>query len=393
MPRIASRLGILASLAWLLALASCASEDRQDQATARPIEPIPGFTRAVAIERYFKDRVLGPIEGIWLESNGAFEIAIAPNDTGWRQDWPFAGFVINASDSAWRRGTPRLYFKAPAINGSIDAWIAGDAATFLPQGPNALDATIPNPFGTPKRLRLLRAYPEIAQAPPSLRPPADGQPGGGHGPGRRAFGTGFFVAKNLVATNNHVIEGGKSINVEIGLEKFEAELIRRDPRLDLALVRIKPMVEPTYSCLTLSPNDDLAEGEKVYLLGHPIPTTLSSDLKIGEGIVNAPRGVRGDSTRFQHSIPSQPGNSGGPTINANGFVVGVLVSGLDRIPGSRATPQNVNFSIKVRFLREMLAGLPREPCTRTVGPSGRELGARDIFERYGAGVSRMEVSQ
>jgi len=392
MPWTTSRLGLLASVACLLVLASCASEERHD-AAARPIEPDPTLTRAAAIERHLKDRALGPIEGIWLEAGGAYEIAIVPNQTGWSLDWPFVGLVINATNDSWRRGTPRLYFKAPGINGSVEAWVSGDSVTFLPQGPNVLDGSLPNPIGAPRRLRLLRAYPEVAQTPPSLRPPGDGQPGGGHGPGRRAFGTGFFVAKNLVATNNHVIEGSKSINVEIGLEKFEAELIRRDPRLDLALVRIKPMVEPTYSCLTLSPNDDLAEGEKVYLLGHPIPTTLSSDLKIGEGIVNAPRGVRGDSTRFQHSIPTQPGNSGGPTINANGFVVGVLVSGLDQIPGSRATPQNVNFSIKVRFLREMLAELPREPCSRTVGPSGRNLGARDIFERYGAGVSRMEVSR
>lgn len=392
MPKASSCLGLLASVAILGALASCTTRDDAD-ARARPREPDPTFTRAAAIERYFKDREPAQIEGIWLESAGAFEIAIVPNRTGWREDWPLVGLVINATDPNWKRGQARLYFKNPAINGNLESWIGGDVVTFLPQGANALDASIPNPIGTPKRLRLLRAYPEIVQAPPSLRPPTGGEPG--RGPprvGSKAYGTGFFVAGNLVATNDHVVRGGKTINVEIGLDKFEAEVVARDAKLDLALLRLKQANMPARACLVLSPSDTLAEGERVYLLGHPLPSQLSSDLKIGEGIVNAPRGFRDDSTQFQHSIPSQPGNSGGPTIGARGHVVGVLVAGLDRIPGSDARPQNVNFSIKVRFLREMLAGAPREPCSRTVGPTERDLSARDVFERHGPAVYRIEVN-
>jgi serine protease Do len=80
---------------------------------------------------------------------------------------------------------------------------------------------------------------------------------------------------------------------------------------------------------------------------------LGTNAKLGQGIINSLTGIKDDVRMFQISIPVQPGNSGGPLINAKGQVVGV-VSGTLNPYAANTLPQNVNFAIKINYLNNLL---------------------------------------
>ena len=76
---------------------------------------------------------------------------------------------------------------------------------------------------------------------------------------------------------------------------------------------------------------------------------LGSAIKITDGIISSDAVSDG---MFQHSAPTQPGNSGGPLINRTGEVVGIVTAVLKPVDGY--TPQNVNFAVPASVIRERL---------------------------------------
>lgn len=73
-------------------------------------------------------------------------------------------------------------------------------------------------------------------------------------------------------------------------------------------------------------------------------------------------GARDDPSLFQISVPLQPGNSGGPLIDSLGNVVGVTASQLDAarmMHAGHAAPQNVNYAVKISYVRRLIENLPR----------------------------------
>ena len=98
-------------------------------------------------------------------------------------------------------------------------------------------------------------------------------------------------------------------------------------------------------------------GEDIVVAGFPLHGLLTSDINVTKGIVSALAGP-GDDRRFiQITAPIQPGNSGGPVLDASGHVVGVVVARLDALKLARRTgrlPQNVNFAISEGAARAFL---------------------------------------
>ena len=149
----------------------------------------------------------------------------------------------------------------------------------------------------------------------------------GHG-----TGTGFIVnGTGLVATNQHVVEGGRSFRVLISGSRSpaEAELLWSDEGLDLALLRA-PGLGGSPVTLSRAP---LEKGSEVFALGFPGLADKKGnavDATLTKGVVG--RLFRGSWNSSQldlilHSAPINPGNSGGPLFDACGAVAGVNTQG------------------------------------------------------------------
>jgi serine protease Do len=168
-------------------------------------------------------------------------------------------------------------------------------------------------------------------------------------------GTGFFVADNYILTNWHVIKSCESqpmVNYP-DYKSEEAFTAGVDEVNDLVLLK------------TSMKNIDKAPfrfmpklGEQVASFGFPYGQAMSTSGNFTLGNVTATVGVGDDTGKFQFSAPLQPGNSGGPVMDASGQVLGVaqLVLGTLKMAelAGGAVPQNVNFaisaSVAVNFL-------------------------------------------
>jgi S1-C subfamily serine protease len=99
-------------------------------------------------------------------------------------------------------------------------------------------------------------------------------------------------------------------------------------------------------------------GAQVFVLGFPLPGTVSSNVKYTNGYVSDMSGLRDDSREIQHTAQIQPGNSGGPMALSDGRIVGIVVSSLNEsfaLRSSGALPQGVNFSVKSDYLLTLAA--------------------------------------
>jgi len=188
---------------------------------------------------------------------------------------------------------------------------------------------------------------------PSANAPAPEQPAT-----TSATGTGFFVSPDgHVITADHVIAEGTQIRVRTQRGEFPARVVRRDPANDLAVLK----VEGTFAALHVLGSGRLRPADRVSTIGFPNPGLQGFAPKFSSGEVAALSGP-GDDPRFiQISVPLQPGNSGGPLVNAAGSVVGVVTGKLDSIKTLKVTgqtPENVNYAIKGTILLGLLEAVP-----------------------------------
>ena len=159
------------------------------------------------------------------------------------------------------------------------------------------------------------------------------------------FGSGFFVTPNHIVTNNHVTEGCDKLEVKNKDYKSSAKLLDTDSTTDLSILVTG---KPNNSFLYLRNRKPVVTGEQSIALGYPFSSTLGSELKVTSGNIAALTGFNNNIAELQLTSPVQPGNSGGPLLDDNGNVIGVIVSRLEsssEITGSRPA-QNVNFAVK-----------------------------------------------
>jgi serine protease Do len=156
------------------------------------------------------------------------------------------------------------------------------------------------------------------------RRPGDGPRGGNNGPRRvNSLGSGFIIdAAGMAVTNNHVIADADEVNIILNDgTKIPAEVIGRDKKTDLALLKFKPP-EKVLKAVQFGNSDDLRLGEWVVAIGNP----FSLGGTVTAGIVSA-RNRDINSGPYDNYIQTDAainrGNSGGPLFNLNGDVVGV----------------------------------------------------------------------
>lgn len=193
-------------------------------------------------------------------------------------------------------------------------------------------------------------------------------------------GSGFVVAAGRALTNHHVIEGCRRVSIRTAQgQTLPAKVLADDPRRDLALLGYEDEAGPP---LKFRDSPPVARGESVVTYGFPLSGVLSSGPTLTTGDVSALAGLRDNPLHYQISAPVQPGNSGGPLLDAQAHVIGVVVSKLNALRIAQMTggdiPQNVNFAIKggeaLRFLRD--AGVT--PATEA--STGTDRRAADVGE-------------
>jgi serine protease Do len=168
-------------------------------------------------------------------------------------------------------------------------------------------------------------------------------------------GTAFFIAPNLLLTNNHVVKNCRGpIQVRYPERpSYQAITYGLDQTNDLALLHTD-MVNLSVASFHLQPR----LGESVATYGFPYAGLLSSSGNFTLGNVSSLSGIRDDTRFLQMSAPTQPGNSGGPLLDMSGKVVGVVVAQINALAMMQAgdsVPQNVNFALQVPIVLNFLS--------------------------------------
>jgi Do/DeqQ family serine protease len=152
---------------------------------------------------------------------------------------------------------------------------------------------------------------------------------------QRSLGSGVIVdPSGLVVTNNHVIEGASEVKVALADKReFEAEMVLKDARTDLAVLRIKDGRE-RFPALEFGDSDDLQVGDVVLAIGNPFAVGQT----VTQGIVSALARTQVGITDYQFFIQTDaainPDNSGGALVDVNGKLAGINTAIYSRSGGS-----------------------------------------------------------
>jgi Do/DeqQ family serine protease len=169
---------------------------------------------------------------------------------------------------------------------------------------------------------------------------------------QRSLGSGVMVdAAGLVVTNNHVIEGADQVKVSLADKReFEAEIVLKDTRTDLAVLRIKDAKE-RFPTLDFANSDELLVGDVVLAIGNPFGVGQT----VTHGIVSALARTQVGITDYQFFIQTDaainPGNSGGALVDMGGRLVGINTAIFSRSGGS----QGIGFAIPANMVKVVVA--------------------------------------
>jgi S1-C subfamily serine protease len=218
----------------------------------------------------------------------------------------------------------------------------------------------PNPFaGTPPATTTppVTTRPPVTMPPPAVAPPAV----------TRRAGTAFAVRSDgLLLTAFHVVGGARSISVRCGDKpSTPAALVETAATLDLAVVRAE---QRPSGYLPLAAPRSGRVGDHVFTIGLPAPDLLGPAPKYTDGAISALSGLQGEAVLMQTTVPIQPGNSGGPIVNEQGEVVGIVVStaAIETFVARTGTlPQNINWAVKAEYALPLFEAPP--PRAKAVG--------------------------
>ena len=174
-----------------------------------------------------------------------------------------------------------------------------------------------------------------------------------------SVGTAWPIAAGYVVTNNHVVKYGSEINlIDANGEMMAATVVERDEDHDLAVLAVKDMTLLPLA-LPLARQRAYADAS-VFTVGYPRIDLHGETPKVSAGRVSSVFGLENDPSSYQLNLSIQQGNSGGPLLNTNGEVVGVVTSMLGEIDadGNVHPVPAVSYAVKVQHLRDMLSFLP-----------------------------------
>ncbi len=171
-------------------------------------------------------------------------------------------------------------------------------------------------------------------------------------------GSGFIVSQDgYILTNNHVVAGADKVKVTLlDARQFDARVVGRDPRTDVAVIKI---AADHLTPLAFGNSDDARIGDWVLAIGNP----LNLQFTVTAGIVSAKaRGLQGlgdDTDRYQiqdfiqTDAAINPGNSGGPLVNLQGEVIGINAA----IASQTGFYAGYGFAVPINLARKVMDDL------------------------------------
>ncbi len=177
--------------------------------------------------------------------------------------------------------------------------------------------------------------------------------GGRQAPERmqQSVGSGVFVsADGLIVTNHHVIEGMTELRVALAdRREFEADVVLRDPRTDLAVLRVKGG-DGRFASLSLGDSDQLEVGDIVLAIGNPFGVGQTVTSGIVSALARTQVGVSDYQFFIQTDAAINPGNSGGALVDMQGRLVGINTAIFSRSGGSHG----IGFAVPANMVRTVI---------------------------------------
>lgn len=212
---------------------------------------------------------------------------------------------------------------------------------------------------------------------------------------RGGQGSGFFFTPDgLILTNSHVVHGAKRIEVTtVAGRRFAADLIGEDMHTDIALLRVSG--QERHAHIALGSTRELRVGQLVVAIGNP----LGFDCTVTSGVVSAlGRSLRATTGRqiddvIQTDAALNPGNSGGPLLDAHARVIGVNTAII-------AGAQNICFATSIDSVAAVVQQLMRHGRVRrgSIGVAAQNMHLPQRYVRYfsleqSGGVRVMEIAK
>ena len=166
---------------------------------------------------------------------------------------------------------------------------------------------------------------------------------------RTSLGSGVIItADGYIVTNNHMVENATEINIRLTNQKeYVATIIGRDPKTDLALLKITPTA--TLPPVVFGDSDKLRVGDWVLAIGNP----FGFEQTVTAGIVSG-KGRHLGGTPYENFIQTDaainPGNSGGALVDTNGNLIGINSAIYSRSGGSLG----IGFAIPISLAKQVM---------------------------------------
>ncbi len=182
---------------------------------------------------------------------------------------------------------------------------------------------------------------------------------------QQSLGSGVIVdaGAGLVVTNHHVIEGMTEVKVALAdRREVEADIILRDPRTDLAMLRLK-RADGLSSALEIGNSDDLQVGDIVLAIGNPFGVGQTVTQGIVSALARTQVGIADFQSFIQTDAAINPGNSGGALIDMQGRLIGINTAIFSKTGASHG----IGFAIPATMVRIVVesaragSGMVRRP--------------------------------
>jgi serine protease Do len=208
---------------------------------------------------------------------------------------------------------------------------------------------------------------------------------------QKSLGSGVIISKDgYIITNNHVIDGADEIIINLAGDKkeYEAKLIGKDEKSDLAVIKIEAK---NLNAVTFYDSDKVKVGDIVFALGNPFGVGET----ITQGIVSATGrsgvGIVEYEDFIQTDASINPGNSGGALINSAGHLIGINSAIISKSGGNVgigfAIPSNMVTSIATSLIES--GKFTRAYLGVTIADIGEDMSSF-YDENYGALITGVE---